>query len=851
MADHQPPTATQIHDALDPWAFYGTWFELADGKPQQNVLCCFHDDTSPSLSLDLDHGRFHCKSSRCPAGDGGGMFEFWMLEAGVNFPTACAQLADHHAIGPRDGHRRTRQALPAARDPIAEREVQLLVESIRAPAHRDRRAALMERRGWSDGTLDRWEIGWHPHRGYAIPVRDAEGNCRNIRFYRLDPGEGQHKFASWVKGYGSNRLFNVAALSRHQQIILCEGEPDTITAAQHGVENVVSTTTGAGKWDDSFSPEFVGKDVVVVYDVDDAGRAGAAAVAEALWPAAASLKIVNLPLDSGGDLSDYLRDHTAEDLRMLIQHTPDYEPPPSERPEIVISTDISDMVDRTESAMLRAGVGIYQRAGLLVRVTRGPSAQARRIARDADAPAIQAAPKAWVREATSQTARWVKIDTTNGCEDRKDALPPPWAVDTLMDRGSWQFPWLAGVIETPCLRADGTVLDQHGYDTRTGLLYHPTADCPPIPSNPTRAEALTALDALREPFQDFPFASEGERAPREPWVATLAAVLTVFARHAVDGALPMFVVSAPVRGSGKTRLVDAISVIATGRTATRTVHAPHEDEERKRLVSLGLAGDPLILIDNVERDLQSSVLAAAITSRRVRDRLLGGNRMVTVPMDGVWFVTGNNLQVRGDLSRRIVPIHLDPGVEFPEDRTNFHHPDLLGWVRKHRGDLCAAALTILRAFVVAGKPQGGVSQFGSFEEWTKLVAACVLWITDVDPLRQRIRLRAHADIESEQLTELLRTWAAAIGVGVSAGVTLAALLDRFGEGVDDQHKPLSDALQTLVTSRDGPLTARPLSYRLRKFKDRICGGLVLRNGQHGEGGKPWWVEDIHDDRQEA
>ena len=34
----------------------------------------------------------------------------------------------------------------------------------------------------------------------------------------------------------------------------------------------------------------------------------------------------------------------------------------------------------------------------------------------------------------------------------------------LLRKGQWQFPKVAGVITTPTLRPDGTILDQPGYD---------------------------------------------------------------------------------------------------------------------------------------------------------------------------------------------------------------------------------------------------------------------------------------------------------------------------------------------------------------------------------------------------
>ena len=56
------------------------------------------------------------------------------------------------------------------------------------------------------------------------------------------------------------------------------------------------------------------------------------------------------------------------------------------------------------------------------------------------------------------------------------------------------------------------------------------------------------------------------------------------------------------------------------------------------------------------------------------------------------------------------------------------HPDLLAWVRRERGRLLVAALTILYAFCRAGRPvPSGLKPWGSFEGWSGLVRAALVW----------------------------------------------------------------------------------------------------------------------------
>ena len=130
-----------------------------------------------------------------------------------------------------------------------------------------------------------------------------------------------------------------------------------------------------------------------------------------------------------------------------------------------------------------------------------------------------------------------------------------------------------------------------------------------IPDTPTPIDAARALDVLAEPFADFPFA-----APHHQSVV-LAAILSLLGRYAVES-VPVFAIRATTRGSGKTLLADAISLISTGRIAPKIPQATDNEEERKRLLALALDGDPVVLIDNVSGDFGSAALDLAITGQR-------------------------------------------------------------------------------------------------------------------------------------------------------------------------------------------------------------------------------------------
>src|SRR5271167_484353 len=110
------------------------------------------------------------------------------------------------------------------------------------------------------------------------------------------------------------------------------------------------------------------------------------------------------------------------------------------------------------------------------------------------------------------------------------------------------------------MRIDGTVLDTPGYDANTGLIYQPAIGFDPVVLNPTKEDAQRAIRGLLDIVSDFPFAAPNNLY-KSAW---LASVLTPFVRTSIPTA-PMFLVDSNIRGSGKSKLCDIVSIIATGR----------------------------------------------------------------------------------------------------------------------------------------------------------------------------------------------------------------------------------------------------------------------------------------------
>jgi hypothetical protein len=469
--------------------------------------------------------------------------------------------------------------------------------------------------------------------------------------------------------------------------------------------------------------------------------------------------------------------------------------------------DISEIVNQCERVLIATG-GYYQRGRLIVRIIHSHRRSENKylpltLITQVDAlhltEAIMKGANIW--HLKGKTQKLVPVD-----------LPLKYP-NTLLARLSWNLPHLTGIIYAPTLRYDGTILDKPGYDELSGL-YFDAGNTPylSVPENPSYLDALNAIEILKEPFREFKFKEPSDLS------TVLAAILTALIRRSIDNA-PLFLITAPIQGSGKGLLVQVIAQIATGRHAPAMSQASDPNEERKRLMALLIEGDPLICIDNIEKPLNSDTLCTVLTMPELKDRMLGRTEMVSAPTNTLFLATGNNVQVLGDLTRRVLPCRIDPQVERPQERSfSIHLPSLIS---ECRPQLVQAALTILRAYHVAGRPKQDVTAFGSFEQWSDWVRCALVWLNMSDP-NNGLRQIEQDDPVRRELAFVLEAW---YEVFESSSVTVSQVIKAAYE---TETSVLREALIEIAAAKDG-INARILGHWLSKYVNRIESGYCFQS----------------------
>lgn len=393
------------------------------------------------------------------------------------------------------------------------------------------------------------------------------------------------------------------------------------------------------------------------------------------------------------------------------------------------------------------------------------------------------------------------------------------------------MPPLDGVVTAPYLDKDGKIVAKDGYHAGTRLMLRMRGlDFPAVSETPTTEEVAAARELLMSDWLgDFPFDSmDADRAN------AIAELLTIIGRQFFPLA-PLFVNDASTSGAGKGLLTTTVSLIATGEPP-HFMELPDAGEEQRKTITAALLDGHSVIAWDESHIIAGRSLAMILTAEIYSGRILGTSKMISVRNRFTQIALGNNVEVRGDMKRRVVPCRLVPVDEHPEHRTGFKHSDLKKWVLTNRGRLLAAALTIWRNWDVRGRPEAKVSM-GSFEHWARVTGGAL----------DAAGIKGFGTSTAEWLSysEDDDGW----------GAHLAQLRNRFSGGwftVSDVAAACEAGLlkRPPVKRDDNKSLADQLSYAYRKQRENRHGDLWLvrsKERNSATGGRTWGVRQRTDD----
>ena len=484
----------------------------------------------------------------------------------------------------------------------------------------------------------------------------------------------------------------------------------------------------------------------------------------------------------------------------------------------VIKGERNRAADAGLAAMAAAKTPFYQRGGRLVRVCAVK-------AKNADGETIMVpgivpvTPPVLSRE-LALAAQWERLDARSNKWTKID--PPPDVAAQIMELvEEWPFPPLSGVICSPTIRHDGSILDAGGYDDRTGLVMYNGISMPPISPNPTFAGAQEAVNVLLELLEEVPFVNDASKS------AALSMLMTPVLRGAMTAA-PMHLVTAPEAGTGKSYLADIASAIATGERAAVIAASKNNDETEKRLVGAALAGYPIIALDNCRDILEGDFLCQVTERPLLQLRALGRSDKHRVSNSFSVFANGNNVAVGDDMVRRTISCALDANMESPETREFKSNP--LAAVMRDRGKYVRAALTIARAYTVAGRP-GRLRPLASYEGWSDFVRSPLVWLGCRDPVEMIETSRGADPVRQERVT-LFEAWRD--DLGTDQAFLPPEIIEQATARYSYEGTLIRPALNAILVEKcqklgapSGQISPERVGRLLARHKNTIADGLKL------------------------
>jgi hypothetical protein len=387
------------------------------------------------------------------------------------------------------------------------------------------------------------------------------------------------------------------------------------------------------------------------------------------------------------------------------------------------------------------------------------------------------------------------------------------------------LPRLTGLVDVPPIGPDWSMGSDPapGYVKSTGHIYMTSDVRAPLGcEEPTPDMVQHAADfILYDMLGQFPFVGSGDRAN------ALGLFLLPFIRHLIPGAVPPHLLDSSKAGSGKGLLRRCLLYPALGdRGLAGGVELTEGEEIRKSITARLLSRAPVFCMDNINKMVASGAFASAVTEPVWTDRILGVSRDVSLPMNMIFVLVGNNVTLSGENARRIVRIRLEPNTEAPE-RLTFKIADLDGWLRHNRSELVECAYILIRNWVTKGKPAAGadIPAKGSFAEWRRIIGGIIGAAMVEGFLCSDLEFQHDNDELQDELAGFVRAWWAMYGTenkNVRELVQAANTAQLRLKGVELDER------------------AEALGYRLRHLKGQVFApGFKVCHGR--DRASKWWT----------
>jgi len=346
--EFQSDFISRLRDAVDIVELISDHVRLKQRGRSWEGLCPFHEEKTPSFSVDPVKGLYYCFGCH----EGGDVFKFVMSLEHLNFPEAVEYLARRFGVPvpQRDPEAQRRRRENEAHKTLLEEALAFFRKSLESADGIRAREELL-RRGFEENSWKEFGFGWAPDQwralleylrsrhpdgsiidaGLAIrpesgkqpydrfrgrlmfPIRASDGSL--IAFGGRILGAGEPKYLNSPEGplfHKRSTLFMLhrarKSIARLGRVIIVEGYFDCLSLHRVGITESLATLGTALTSDHARTlRRLLGSDGVAFlsYDADSAGKRAARAGSEVLLQAGVEVRILRLP--DGSDPDDIIR----------------------------------------------------------------------------------------------------------------------------------------------------------------------------------------------------------------------------------------------------------------------------------------------------------------------------------------------------------------------------------------------------------------------------------------------------------------------------------------------------------------------------------------------------------------
>ncbi len=323
-------------------------------------LCPFHNEKSPSFTVFPATRGFYCFG----CGAGGDVITFVMKTENLDYIGAVEFLAKRAGIEmPEDEYRQKNESgVKKARVLAMNRDAARFYHSMLSTPYGEAGLAYLRSRGLSDAVIRRFGLGFAPDEfslrknlfldhmhtlGYTdkelvggflcavsqkngrvypifrnrvmFPVIDTQGEVVAFGGRVMDDSKPKYLNSSDTPAFKKSRNLYALNYARNhcaKRLILCEGYMDVIAVHAAGIPTAVATLGTAITGEQAHIMARYTKEVVIAYDMDDAGRRAAEKAIALLDGVGVRTKI--LKLDSAKDPDEFIRKKGADAFRLRL-----------------------------------------------------------------------------------------------------------------------------------------------------------------------------------------------------------------------------------------------------------------------------------------------------------------------------------------------------------------------------------------------------------------------------------------------------------------------------------------------------------------------------------------------------